>query len=638
VTRYADDSRDRVFEAVDMVRLMSDRGIELRRQGVNSYFGNCPFHDERTDSFHVSPDERLYHCFGCQASGDAFKFVMETEGVDFVGALESLASRFGVALETRDENPEAAARRERFARLTGLLDRTATFYARYLWESAEAAEARDYLDGRGLTEEVLREFRVGFSPGNSWDRIIVISRKAGFSEQELIDVGLAVRSRKRAGTVYDQFRGQIMFPAADERGRIRGFGARRLRDDPTPDGRPRPKYVNTSDGTLYHKREVLFGVHLARGPAAKAGAMILAEGYTDVLALHQAGIRNAVGIMGTSLTNEQVETLAKIAGTGVLCLDADNAGRQAMLKAAQAAGNRLELRVVGLPEGSDPADLIAAEGAEGVRARIERSVPFVQFEVDRILADGDTASAEGRDRVVGELAQSTLWELGPSALRDELMRRVSGALEMSPARLASALQQAGTREPAGAGGGGAPGRGGGAAGRAAGAAGRAGANGDSGPFENGPGPAAGRPMDGAPKGEQVFLALCLALPEEGERALSAPDINELLTSEGLRRAAAHLRGRTRTPTAELPAGDERLALVVGELVKRAGEMAGHGPDRRPPAPERLEHARLMLELERVDRAKLRARAAGSPITPLARERERVMADLHQVVARLEQAV
>ncbi len=625
MTRYADDSRDRVFEAVDMVRLLSDRGIDLRRAGVNSYFGNCPFHDERTDSFHVSPDERLYHCFGCQASGDAFKFVMETEGVDFVGALESLASRFGVALETRDENPEAAARRERFKRLTGLLDRTATFYARYLWESAEAEEARNYLRGRGLDEQVLREFRVGFSPGNSWDRIIVISRKAGFSEQELIDVGLAVRSRQRAGTMYDQFRGQIMFPAADDRGRVRGFGARRLRDDPAPDGRPRPKYVNTADGVLYHKREVLFGVHLARGPAAKAGRMILAEGYTDVLALHQAGIRNAVGIMGTSLTNEQVETLAKIAGTGVLCLDADNAGRQAMLKAAQAAGKRLDLRVVGLPEGSDPADLVASEGAEGVQARIERSVPFVEFEVDRILADGDIVSAEGRDRALGELAQSTLKDLGPSALRDELMRRASGALELPPARLASALEQAGTRAPAGSAGG--EGR----------AADRRGAD-PTAPTNGSGARAASHPMEGVPKGEQVFLALCLALPEEGERALGAPDIDQLLTSERLRRAAAHLRGRARTPTAELPAGDDELALVVGELVRRAGEMAGHGPDRRPPAPERLEHARLMLELERVDRAKLRARAAGSPITPLARERERVMAELHQVVARLEQAV
>ena len=548
---------------------------------------------------------------------------METEGVDFVGALESLASRFGVALETRDENPEAAARRERFTRLTGLLDRTAGFYARYLWDSAEAAEAREYLLGRGLAEEVLREFRVGFSPGGGWDRIIVMSRKAGFSEQELIDVGLAVRSRKRPGTVYDQFRGQIMFPAADERGRVRGFGARRLRDDPTPDGRPRPKYVNTSDGALYHKREVLFGVHLARGPAAKAGRMILAEGYTDVLALHQAGIRNAVGIMGTSLTNEQVETLAKIAGTGVLCLDADNAGRQAMLKAAQAARGRLELRVVALPEGSDPADLVAADGADGVRARIERSVPFVEFEVDRILADGDTASAEGRDRALAELAPA-LSALGPSALRDELVRRVSGALELTPGRLASALEQAGAREPPMVG---------------AGAGGAAGAAGDPGPIENGSGQSVvGHPMDGAPKGEQVFLALCLALPDDGERALRGSGIDELLTSERLRRAAAHLRGRTRTPTAELPEGDDELALVVAELVKRAGEMGGRGPDRRPLSPERLEHARLVLELERVDRARIRARAQRSPATSLAREHERVMAELHAVVARMEQAV
>jgi len=265
VTRYADDSRDRVFEAVDMVRLVSDRGIDLRRAGVNSYFGACPFHDERTASFHVSPDERLYHCFGCQASGDAFKFVMETEGVDFKGALEVLAARFGVTLETRDENPEAAARRQRFERLTGLLDRAATYYSRYLWESPDAAKARDYLLGRGLEEAVLREFRVGFSP-DTWDRILNVSRGAGFSDEELLEVGLVVRSRRRPGTVFDHFRGQIMFPAADERGRVRGFGARRLSDEPGPDGRPRPKYVNTPDGRLYHKREVLFGIDRARGP------------------------------------------------------------------------------------------------------------------------------------------------------------------------------------------------------------------------------------------------------------------------------------------------------------------------------------------------------------------------------------
>jgi DNA primase len=621
MTIYAADSRDRVFDAVDMVALIERRGIDLRRAGVDSYFGSCPFHDERTASFHVSPDKKTYHCFGCQAGGDAFTFVMETEGVDFKGALESLASQFAVTLETRDENPEAAARRERFERLTGLLDRAATYYARCLWEAAEAAPARAYLLGRGLEETVLREFRVGFSP-DAWDRILNVSRNAGFGDQELLDVGLVVRSRRRPGSVYDHFRGQIMFPAADERGRVRGFGARRLSDEPGADGRPRPKYVNTADGELYHKREVLFGVHLARGPSAKAGRTILVEGYTDVLALHQAGIRNAVGIMGTSLTTEQVDTLARIAGTGVLCLDADNAGRQAMIRASEAARGRLELRAVALPEGSDPADLVVAEGADGVRARFERSIPFVEFEVDRILAGGDRISAEGRDRTLAELAP-VLSPLGPSALRDELMRRVSGALELEPARLAGAFEHAGRPGRSER-----PGRSDRAAGAGAGA-----------PVGVDPGgsPDPVRPLEGAPRSEQVFLALCLALPEEGEQALAAPDADQLLTSERLRRVATHLRGRVRAPTDGLGDDPERLAPVLAELVKRAHDLAARESG-QPLSRDRLEHARLVLELERVDRARIRARAQRSPMTSLAREREQVRADLHAVVARLEQAV
>ena len=187
MTRYTDDSRERVREAVDMVALVSAR-TELRRAGVNSYFGICPFHEERTGSFHVSPDERLYHCFGCQASGDAFKFVMETEGVDFSGALETLAQRFGVELQVEAEDPQAAARRERRDRLQTLVDRAAVYYARYLWEAREAADARDYLLGRGLGEETLREFRVGYAP-SAWDRMMLASRRAGFTDEELLTVG-----------------------------------------------------------------------------------------------------------------------------------------------------------------------------------------------------------------------------------------------------------------------------------------------------------------------------------------------------------------------------------------------------------------------------------------------------------------
>ncbi len=189
-----------------------------------------------------------------------------------------------------------------------------------------------------------------------------------------------------------------MFPTADERGRVRGFGARAMRED------QRPKYLNTSDSELYHKREVLYGIDLARMRAAKAGRIVLVEGYTDVLALHQAGVRNAAGIMGTSLTREQVARLVRLVGVLELCLDADRAGEEAMVRAAElAAASKLELRVVPLPPGADPGDLIAREGAEALRERIERSVPFVVFAVERVLERADLTSAEGKDRAIAQL-------------------------------------------------------------------------------------------------------------------------------------------------------------------------------------------------------------------------------------------
>ena len=200
MSRYTADSRDRVRDAVDMVALVSTR-TELRRAGVNSYFGLCPFHEERSGSFHVRPDEKHYHCFGCQVSGDPFDFVMETEGLDFKAALETLADRFGVKLETEAEDPEAASRRERRERLFSLLGRAATYYSRYLWEAQEADGARSYLTGRGLEEPTLREFRVGYAP-SAWDRMLRASRASGFSEEELLAVGLAQRSRNRPGSIY----------------------------------------------------------------------------------------------------------------------------------------------------------------------------------------------------------------------------------------------------------------------------------------------------------------------------------------------------------------------------------------------------------------------------------------------------
>jgi DNA primase len=591
VTRYTDDSRERVRDAIDMVALVSDR-TELRRAGVNSYFGICPFHDERTGSFHVSPDERLYHCFGCQASGDAFKFVMETEGVDFTGALEALAQRFGVELQTEAEDPRAAAHRQRRERLHSLLDRAAAYYARYLWEANEAAPAREYLIGRGLREDTLREFRVGYAP-SAWDRMLLGSRRAGFSDEELLAVGLAQRSQTRRGQIYDRFRERIMFPSADARGRVVGFGARAMRDNQPP------KYLNTADNDLYHKREQLFGINLARAAAARSGRMVLVEGYTDVLAAHQAGLSNAVGIMGTSLTEEQVAELERVVSVLELCLDADRAGQQAMLRAARlAAGRRIELRVVPLPEGTDPADLIERDGPDALRALVEESAPFIVFHVERILERADTRSAEGRDRALAEL-RPVLAELPGSVLREDLLRRVAGRLELSEARLAALVTGSEAAR-------------GGSPGRAAAPPGRA--------------------LDHGVRAERTFLVLCISLPREGEAALASIDPDQLLTSEPLRRAARHLAGRVASPLAELPPDDEQLASVVADLVARSGRAG-------KVTVEQLEHARLVLELGRTERAIRRARADGAPgISDLAREREQVREGIRAVVARMERAV
>ncbi len=598
MTRYTADSRDRVRDAVDMVALVSAR-TELRRAGANSYFGLCPFHEERTPSFHVSPDEKLYHCFGCQASGDPFSFVMETEGLDFTGALEALAGRFGVQLEAEAENPQAAARRQRRERLQSLLARAAVYYMRCLWESREAERAREYLLGRGLSEETLRSFRIGYAP-SAWDRMLGASRSAGFSEEELLTVGLVQRSKDQPGRIYDRFRERIMFPASDARGQVLGFGARAMRENQLP------KYLNTADGELYHKREVLYGIDLARSAAARAGRMIIVEGYTDVLALHQAGFSNTVGVMGTSLTEEQLGALARVVAVIELCLDADRAGQEAMLRAARlAAGRRIELRVVPLPSGTDPAELVEREGAEALGALVESSVPFVVFEVERILEGADTASAEGRDRALDEL-RPVLAELPASVLREDLLRRIAGRLELSEARVGSL-----------------------ALGGAAGSASRGGADRPA---------AAGRPAQtalGADRGvraERTFLALCVALPEAGRSALGAIDPQELLTSEPLRRAAAHIAPRTDRPLSDLPPDDEELAHVVADLVARAGRMPD--VDRA-----RLEHARLVLELGRIDRAIRRARVqAGADVGRLAREREEVLEGIRRVVGQLEQAV
>ncbi len=318
---------------------------------------------------------------------------METEALDFAGALELLADRYGVELQRESEDPEAERRRRRRERLLALLERASKFYAAYLWKADEAAASREYLLGRGLREETLREFGVGYAPGG-WDRLTSAARRDGFSDDELLATGLSQRRREGSGLI-DRFRGRITFPLTNARGRVTGFGAR------ATSAEQRPKYLNTSEGEVFHKGSQLFGLDIARSPASRAGRLVAVEGYTDVLALHQAGIPETVAIMGTALTGEQLKALRLTAPEIIVALDADSSGQAAMSRAAQEAERaEVELQVVELPAGRDPADLLEQEGPEALAARFERTIPALEFEVRRVVSTQQLGTPAGVDRAL----------------------------------------------------------------------------------------------------------------------------------------------------------------------------------------------------------------------------------------------
>jgi DNA primase len=369
MARIKDASIEEVKAAADMVAVVSAR-TQLRKVG-GRYTGRCPFHQERTPSFSVNAADKLYYCFGCGAKGDLITFVRETEQLDFAGAIEWLADRFNVRLEYEEASPQQDAWRRRRERLLSLLDAAASFYERYLWESQAGSLARDYLAGRGFGEQICHEYRLGLALGGT-----TLTRKAlekGFTRDELLAAGLV----NRRGN--DYFSGRLLFPLADARGRILGFQARKLRDDDPL----RAKYVNSPEGELFRKRDLLYGLHRARAAIAKADRAVVVEGNPDVLALRQAGLEPVVASMGTALTERQLKELARLARKLYLCFDSDAAGEAATLRGMDlAAGQGFDVRVVTLPPGTDPAD--AASGFEQRLAKSESYVLYrVRLELDR---------------------------------------------------------------------------------------------------------------------------------------------------------------------------------------------------------------------------------------------------------------
>jgi DNA primase len=406
VALIKDASVDEVKAAADMVAVVSAR-TQLRKTG-GRYLGRCPFHEERTPSFSVNATDKLYYCFGCGAKGDLITFVRETEQLDFAGAVEWLADRFNVQLEYEQTSPQQDARRRHRERLFELLDAAASFYERYLWDSQAGSLARDYLAGRGLGEQVCREYRLGLALGGT-----TLARKAserGFTREELLAAGLA----NRRGN--DYFSGRLLFPLADARGRVLGFQARKLReDDPL-----RAKYVNSPEGELFRKGDLLYGLDRARAAIAKQERAVVVEGNTDVLALSQAGIEPVVASMGTALTERQLKELSRLTTRVWLCFDGDAAGEAATLRGMElAAAQGLDVHVVALPAGFDPADL-----ADGFEQRLARAASYLGYRV-RLEIDRAADRQEGFVRV-----REVLSRFEDSPQRQDAIRYAADKLDL----------------------------------------------------------------------------------------------------------------------------------------------------------------------------------------------------------------
>jgi len=589
VARYTQDSIERLRETADIVSLIA-RKTDLRKVG-SRFTGLCPFHDERTPSFSVDAERGLYHCFGCGQGGDAIRFVMETENLDFPQAVEQLAEDNNVELKRDREDPQEEERRRRRERLLALVERTAGFYAAFLGTAAEAGRARDYLHERGLSDEVLAAFRVGYAP-KAWDRVLTAARRDGYSEDELLGAGLSVRGRN--GGIYDRFRERITFPLADARGRVLGFGARAMRDDQGA------KYINTSEGEIYHKGRQLFGIDLARAAVAKAGRVIVVEGYTDVLALHQAGLAETVGIMGTAFTSEQLGELARVVGgegTVYLALDADRSGQEAMLRAARMAQERsVALRVVKLPEGKDPAEIVSEAGAQAITERVEAALSVLEFSVGRVLAEGDLDNPEGRDRALDAARELIGTAPRRSASRDHLVRVVADRLDV-PAHYVEADFQP-SRAP-----------------RVQRPSPAAAAEEDPGPEGPDVPPRAGRPP-ATVEPETRHLAVCLAAGARGREELERLEPGHL-TSDLVRRAREHLLAHFEDPLEGISEDDGELAALVSGVALRAEVM-------RPVEPMALTTGHLQLELRSIERQMRRARhEEGLDLGALAAEAQRV---------------
>lgn len=425
IARFSDEWIESVKSSVDIVEVIGRR-VQLKQAGRN-FVGLCPFHDERTPSFSVNPERQFYHCFGCHSGGNVINFVMETEHLSFPEAVTKLAQERGIPIPS--VSPQEQQREEKRDQLRQVNQLAARFYYRNL-RSPSGGDARAYLEGRGITESLARDFYLGYAL-ESWDGLV------RFLEEEGADLQIA----QAAGLVYpgtqghiDRFRGRIMFPICDHLGRFIGFGGRSTK-------RAQPKYLNTAETEVFNKSFVLYGLNWSKDEIKAQDQVIIVEGYTDLISLCAVGIRNVVASLGTAFTAQHSKLLKRFASQAIIAFDGDTAGQRATLRSMEILHeNGLQVRVASLGGGQDPDTFVRSSSIREVEQWLNLAKPFREYQIDRIISQYDVETREGKLTASTELV-SVLAQLGNAIERDEYIRYGAQLLGVQGKSLAADVAQ-----------------------------------------------------------------------------------------------------------------------------------------------------------------------------------------------------
>ena len=407
--------KEQVRSTANIVEVISGY-VPLKKRGQN-FWGCCPFHGEKTPSFAVNPAKNMFYCFGCHEGGDIFKFIMKMESCDFKEALKLLAARYGIAVPERQKTAGEIRREKQRERIYETNATATRFFQACLLKTAYGKNALNYLEGRGINQEIIASFSIGYAL-DSFTALLSNLGKRGYQGQELLAAGLVARGKQQ---LYDKFRNRVMIPIKDPKGKIVGFGGRVL-DNSTP------KYLNTQETEWFNKRRLLFAMDVAYKAIHQSHQAIVVEGYMDAISLHAAGIMNVVASMGTAFATEQAKLLKRIADEVVFCYDSDSAGRRASVRAVSIArAEGLKVRIAGVPEGKDPDEYVRHYGKEAFEQVIQNALEGIDFQIEETILQSDTANLAGKVEAVSNILPFLL-ECKSEIEAAEHMRRLAQRL------------------------------------------------------------------------------------------------------------------------------------------------------------------------------------------------------------------